>query len=1123
MKRFVKLLSLFIISCAFFSSCDNDQSSSLNVNSSDTSSDTIDITTSTHEHTFASTWEYDETYHWHPSTCGHNVRGNEENHIFTYIKENNKETYTCSICNYSYVVYDTDFLYEISTNDGGEKYISIIRYTGKNNAVIIPETINVYGEDIPVKEISSHAFWLNDIVRSIFISDGVATIDSYAFYNCYSLTSIFIPNSVTSIDSYAFNCCFNLTIYCEASSEPEGWANSWNDEYYPEVWSSYLGINGILDGLKYAVCIDDENSKYLTITSYTGTNPKLIIPSSINVNGEDIPIKVITNDAFVNNETITSVNIPSNVVIIDNYAFAGCSSLNEVIIEENTQLISLGWSSFRGCSSLTSIYIPDSVITIGGDAFSGCSNLTIYCEVSSQPSGWHSWWNYSNRPVVWSSYKGIYGNLNGLEYISNLDNESNPYITITGYTGSSANVVIPSLINVNGGVIPVKVIGRRAFYNNDTITSVVIPDSVATIGSSAFSGCSNLTTVTISENSQLTSIGYNAFSGCSSLTSIYIPDSVTTIGEYAFVSCSNLIIVTISENSQLTTIGEYAFSHCSSLTSIYIPDSVTTIEEFVFYNCSKLTIYCEASSEPSGWAYSWNIFSNSSTLLRCSVVWNCISFEITDEGFHLAVVLNANGDKHITIVGYSSSSTNVVIPSLINVNEEVIPVKVIGRRAFYNNDTIISVAIPNSVATIGFSAFYNCSSLTSIFIPNSVTAIGSEAFYECDSLTSIYIPNSVTSIGSSAFYGCFNLTICCEASSEPSGWSSSWNYSNRPVVWSSNGHYREYNGFTYGVSIDNEGNPYITITSYTGSSTNIVIPSSINVDGEVIPVKVIADNAFFKNETIASVTIPDSVTSIGKQAFGYCSNLATVTISENSQLISIGEYAFYECSSLTSIFIPYNVATIGEYAFISCSNLTIYCEKSSKPNIWDDNWNSSNRPVVWSSNGQYGEYNGFIYGVSIDNEGNPYITIAGYNSSSTNVTIPSSINVDGEDIIVKEISDKAFYKNKTITSVAIPDSVTAIGVSAFYNCSNLTTVTISENSQLTTIGEYAFKNCFLLTSIYIPNSVTTIGDSAFFDCYNLTIYCQASSKPSGWDSDWNYSNCPVVWNTTYDEYLEAIE
>ena len=545
---------------------------------------------------------------------------------------------------------------------------------------------------------------------------------------------------------------------------------------------------------------------------------------------------------------------PDSVTTIGDYAFYYCSNLTTVTISENSQLTTIGKSAFSSCTSLTSIFIPDSVTKIGSYAFSYCSNLTIYCEASSKPSGWDSYWNYSNRPVVWNSYLGVHDILNGLEYAVCIDNEGNPYIVITGYSGSNTDVVIPKYIEVNGEQIVVKGISNNAFEDNTKITS------------------------------------------------------------------------------------------------IYIPISVTSIGIFAFYNCSNLTIYCEASSKPSGWDSNWRP--------NCPVVWNCISsFEISDEGLHFVVVLDGNGDKYITITGYNGSSTNVAIPSSINVDGEDIPVKVIADNAFYNNKTITSVIIPNSVTTIEDNAFYKCSNLTTVtFGENSqLTTIGWYAFRYCSSLTSIYIPDSVTTIGSGAFYECFNLTIYCEASSKPSGWYSDWTYSNCPVVRNCISSFEiSDEGLHFVVVLDGNGDKYITIGGYTGLSTNVVIPSSINVDGEDIPVKVITDNVFYNNKTITSVIIPDSVTTIGEDAFRDCSNLTTVTISENSQLISIGSSAFEGCSSLTSIYIPDSVTTIGSHAFYECSNLIIYCEAFSGPSGWDSNWYPYNRPVVW--NCTYDEY-----------------------------------------------------------------------------------------------------------------------------------------------------------------------
>ena len=663
------------------------------------------------------------------------------------------------------------------------------------------------------------------------------------------------------------------------------------------------------------------------------------------------------------------------------------------------------------------------------------------------------------------------------------DENLNKYIEVRkaiSTTFEPVDFVIPPYVNFDGENIPVKSIGSYAFDGRET--SIAIGGGII-------------------------------------LNSISIPNTVTHICSQAFSFYSE-------------DYGEY-----NTLTSIFIPNSVTSMERNAFFRCSDFSIYCEVTKKPDGWASNW---SN-----KTPVVWGYAGIDgITEDGIRYAVSRNDKGDKNIAITGCKGNNKNLIIPSFININGEDIRVTSIGEYAFYG------------------------SSSTSIYIPDSVTSIGEYAFYG-SSLTSIYIPDSVTTVGSYAFQGCSSLTIYCEASSKPSGRDSSWNYSYCPVVWHCENYGITVEGIYYVVLADEKNIKYISIIGYAYSDNKVLIPESINVNGEDISVKAIADNAFYDNDTITSITISKSVTSIGNSTFQDCSNLITVTISENSQLTTIGEgafsscisltsivipdsvttidyRAFYNCSNLTtviiskngqlttigedafssciyltSIYIPSSVATIRDSAFSSCSNLIIYCETSSKPSGWYYGWNSSYRPVVRSSNGEYGEYNGFIYGISIDSDDKPYITITSYTDLSTNVVVPSSINVDGKDIPVKAIADNAFYDNDTITSITIPNSVTSIGDSAFGSCSNLTTVAISKNSQLTTIGEGAFSGCIYLASIYIPNSVATIRDSAFSSCSNLIIYCEASYKQSGWDYDWN-SNRPVVWDTTYDEYLAAI-
>ena len=144
------------------------------------------------------------------------------------------------------------------------------------------------------------------------------------------------------------------------------------------------------------------------------------------------------------------------------------------------------------------------------------------------------------------------------------------------------------------------IIGSYAFNQYSVLTSVIIPNSVTSIGDNAFAYCENLETVTFESNSSLESIGESAFSNCCSLTSITIPSSVTSIGDYVFNECGNLETITFETNSNLETIGNGAFQYCASMSSITIPGSVTTIGETVFEYCTALSsITFEPTTPPT--------------------------------------------------------------------------------------------------------------------------------------------------------------------------------------------------------------------------------------------------------------------------------------------------------------------------------------------------------------------------------------------------------------------------------------------------------------------------------------------------------------------------------------------
>ena len=262
----------------------------------------------------------------------------------------------------------------------------------------------------------------------------------------------------------------------------------------------------------------------------------IIIPSEHN----GLPVTIIGPFAFSGCSNLISIVIPDSITSIEYNAFSGCSNLTSIVIPDSVTRIRE--RAFRDCSSLTSVVIPDSVTSIGSGAFGNCSKLQF----------------------------NEYGNC---KYLGSNDN---PY-----YALIEVEARYLSNYSIHGDT---KIIAANAFYGCTNFTSIVIPDSVTSIGRSAFDSCSSLTSIVIPDS--VTSIGGEAFTNCSSLTSIVIPDSVTSIGGGAFANCSSLTSVVIPDG--VTSIDEVAFYYCTSLTSIVIPDSVTSIGYGAFYYCNSL-------------------------------------------------------------------------------------------------------------------------------------------------------------------------------------------------------------------------------------------------------------------------------------------------------------------------------------------------------------------------------------------------------------------------------------------------------------------------------------------------------------------------------------------------------
>ncbi len=435
---------------------------------------------------------------------------------------------------------------------------------------------------------------------------------------------------------------------------------------------------------------------------------------------------------------------------------------------------------------------------------------------------------------------------------------------------------------------------------------------VTGVGMKAFRLCPTLTSVTIPNS--VTSIGYDAFSLCPSLFSINIPNSVTTIASAAFYSIPNVVYSGEATGSPWGACGVNGYIEgdlvyidntktwlraCNRAATgdITIPNGVTTIQTSAFARCSGIT----SVTIPNSVTQIGNFSFGYCTSLTSVTIPKSVT-TIASQAFQACTGLTSIVVESGNTVYDSRDNCNAIIETSTNrlrqgCKTTVIPNSVtsIGGYAFSGHSTLTDIHIPNSVTEIGSSAFESCSSLTAVTIPSSVTKIGDWAFSGCSGLTAITIPSSVTSIGAGAFTWCEGLTSM--------------------VVESGNTVY------------DSRENCNAIIETATHSilcgCKTTVIPNSVTSIG---------DDAFQGCTTLTSMTIPNSITSIGEWAFYYCTGLTAITIPNS--VTSIGAVAFEGCTSLASVTIGNSVTSIEGYAFYNCSSLTsLYMLPSTPPTL----------------------------------------------------------------------------------------------------------------------------------------------------------------------------------------------
>ncbi len=788
--------------------------------------------------------------------------------------------------------------------------------------LVIPAT---YGGKA-VTEIAGEAFSGCTALKTIVIPDSITNIGGAALSGCTSLESITVPfiGSVkddtdytrfgylfsgsnsnsgipstlrtveitggTFIGSYAFSGCGNLTNI----TIPEGVANICNNAF-----SGCIGLTGVSLG---------NSLKNIGEGAFNGCKniTELTIPEGVTSIG---------NSAFYGCSSLVSIDLPDSVANIGNNAFSDCSGIREkengviyvgkwvvgfdnsaadVILRSDT--LGIADKAFDDTDNLTSIVLPDGIQSIGNEAFYHCGGLSkitipdsvryignnaipIYLSDTSLQAVYYSgtigeWYSIydvlHNTEIPYSIlHCNSYSEPTDDSYFTFILLEDDTYsIAAKDITNLPSDLVIPSAYNGK----PVTKITEGAFQNAVNLVSVLIPDSIISIGNLSFAGCSKIVSITIpfigpskdiddmhlgylfssSSNSESynyvpdslrevvvtggTRIGNSAFYGCSNLTNIILPDGIQSIGDKAFYNCDDLVIFELPDS--VKSIGTYAFYWCTSLESVTVPYGVTSIGEHAFDECHRLASVIIPSSVQS---------IGDSAFSECSAL----------ESIEIPNSVTSIGDSAF----FWSGLTSIKIPG---------SVKTIGYRAF-DDTRLTSIIIENGVEIIGGMAFEGAN-ITSLEIPDSVTLIDEEAFKNCSQLISINIGNGVTRVAHGAF------------------------------LWS------------YGVIQIENGVSYVDkwVVDCDTSVTEVILRE--NTVG-------IADYAFSGCSNMTSIQISETVTSIGEGAFNGCSQLEIVNIPAG--VTEIRNSVFSGCSSLANISIPEGVTYIGESAFHGCAFINI--------------------------------------------------------------------------------------------------------------------------------------------------------------------------------------------------------
>ena len=866
-------------------------------------------------------------------------------------------------------------------------------------------------------KIGANAFRGCTELTSVTFDSALKGIGSKAFYNTQKIRTLVLPENLISVGDEAFVNAGIEELELKSGSDTTFGMNAFSqyllvgERLVPEEKITKLTVNGNLSLDK----IFTEYAKQVRLSL-----------SELHVTGERI-----APQSYKGCINLVDLTIDPTIIVIGESAFEDCSLITTVTLNEGLKEIAI--NTFKNCVKLQNITLPSTVTTVRNGAFDGCvkvanldlSNLTLI--------GAYAFRNtkiatptFSNKLQTIGDY--AFDSCENIESVE-IDTLANGgSTTIRQYAFNNCKNIIT--VNLSSNVVlesnafaqdtNVETLVVRGEYGLDTlfgeskeeaakkIKYITIAENTETIENGAFAGCLLVTQIDIPDT--VKKIGDEAFRGCRGITTLVLPDTLEKIGKYAFAECDKLVltelpenIVEISEglfaldfsitnftlNANTTKIGANAFKGCSNVEIASLNDSITYIGNNAFEECLKLELSAlptelkELGKNAFSGCLLVDISETNDKLTKigeyafkgCQAI---TSFEfandlVENDGLGYAILEGCTKVEELKIYGTTSLET------------------LFGSSVTALKPVLSKITIKEGSTSLADNMFKGFTAISEVTFESVITEIGVSAFEGCISLTGIDI-SEVQFIGDRAF-----AESGLNAIEIPS------------------------NGIILGTSV------------FSGCSSLSELTFAAPSTDESLNITEIPDGSF-SGTILVDVILPDTVTSIGLEAFSNILTLNNFTISDSSELTTISEAAFYGCSNILNFYIPSKVSLIGEQAFAECTAL---------------------RKVEFDTNNK-------IESISFRTFTDCY--------ALTIINLPNSI---------RGIGDYAFENCTCLVDLHLPETLESLGNYVFSGCQSLNDVLIPEKVEIIPLG--TFKDCYMLENVTWNSNIKMIGEEAFYN------------------------------------------